>query len=209
MRAMIITLEGVDRSGKSTQAAMLVEWMRGLGYETRLFKFPDYSTPAGRLIAGHLKSGRADPKTLHALMAENRQERLGDIRRAMSEAHVLVMDRYVESNMAYGLANGLDRRWLARLDKGMPKSDAVILLEMDAAKAFGRRADGDSFESDRPFMERVAEAYRREARTRRWCVVLGGLDPPVVHNAVMACAVQAISEALRRGRWPDIRPSPE
>ncbi len=206
---MIITIEGVDRSGKSTQAAMLAEWMRGRGYETWLFKFPDYSTPVGRLISGCLKSGRADPKTLHALMAENRRERLGDIRRAMSEAHILVMDRYVESNMAYGLANGLDRRWLAGLDKGMPKSDAVILLDMDAAESFGRRVDGDSFESDRPFMERVAEAYRREAHAKQWYVVLGGFDPPVVHNAVMACAVQAISEAQRQGRWPDIQPSPE
>ena len=206
---MIITLEGVDRSGKSTQADMLVERMRGRGYETRLFKFPDYSTPAGRLISGHLKSGRADPKTLHALMAENRRERLGDIRRAMTEAHILVMDRYVESNMAYGLANGLDRKWLARLDKDMPKSDAVILLDMDAAESFGRRGDGDSFESDHSFMERVAEAYRLEAQTRQWCVVLGGFDPSVVHNAVMGCAVQAISKAQRQGRWPDIQPSPE
>lgn len=206
---MIITLEGVDRSGKSTQAAMLVEWMHGMGYKARLFKFPDYSTPTGRLISGHLKSGQGDPKTLHALMAENRRERRRDIRRAMTEAHVLVMDRYVESNMAYGLANGLDRRWLAKLDKGMPKSDAVILLEMDTAKALGRRVDGDSFESDRPFMERVAEAYRREAHAKQWYVVLGGFDPPAVHNAVVACAVQAISEGQRQGRWPDIQPRPE
>ena len=206
---MIITIEGVDRSGKSTQADMLVEWMRGRGYETRSFKFPDYSTRTGELISGHLKSGRADPKTLHALMAENRRERLGDIRRTMSEAHILVMDRYVESNMAYGLTNGLDRKWLAELDKDMPKSDAVILLDMDAAESFGRRGDGDSFESDHSFMRRVAEAYRREAQKSGWCVVPGGFDPSMVHNAVVDCAVQAISEAQRQGRWPDIRPSPE
>ena len=206
---MIITLEGVDRSGKSTQAAMLVERMRGQGYETRLFKFPDYSTPTGRLISGYLKSGQGDPKTLHALMAENRRERLGDIRWAMSEAHILVMDRYVESNMAYGLANGLDRGWLAGLDEGMPKSDAVILLYMDAAESFGRRGDGDSFESDHSFMEQLAEAYRREAQAGRWYVVPGGFDPTTVHNAVMGCAMRAISEAQRQGRWPDIRPSPE
>jgi dTMP kinase len=203
MRAMIITLEGVDRSGKSTQAEMLVGWMRSQGYKTRLFKFPDYSTQTGRLISGHLKSGLVDPETLHGLMAENRRERLKDIRQAMSEEQILVMDRYVESNMAYGLANGLDRKWLARLDKGMPKSDAVILLEMDTAKSFGRRGDGDSFESDHSFLERVAEAYRREAQTKQWCVVLGGFDLPVVHNAVMSCAVQAISKAHRQGRWPD------
>ena len=206
---MIITIEGVDRSGKSTQAAMLTEWMRGRGYETQFFKFPDYSTPAGRLISGHLKSGRVEPKTLHALMAENRRERLGDIRRAMSEAHVLVMDRYVESNMAYGLANGLSRKWLAGLDKDMPKSDAVILLDIDAAKSFGRRGDGDSFESDHSFIKRVAEVYRREAQKSGWCVVLGGFDPPVVHNAVVGCVVQAISKAYRQDLWPDIQPNPE
>lgn len=209
MRAMIITIEGVDRSGKSTQAAMLTEWIRNRGYETRLFKFPDYSTQTGELISGHLKSGQVDPKTLHALMAENRRERLDDMRRAMSEAHVLVMDRYVESNMAYGLANGLDRKWLAGLDKDMPTSDAVILLDMDATKSFGRRGDGDSFESDHSFIKRVAEAYRREAQEGGWFVVPGGFDPPVVHNAVVGCAVQAMSKAHRQGRGSDIQPNPE
>ena len=190
---MIITIEGVDRSGKSTQAAMLTEWMRSRGYETRLFTFPDYSTPAGRLISGHLKSGRVDPETLHALMAENRRERLGDIRRVMSEAHVLVMDRYVESNMAYGLANGLSREWLAGLDKDMPKSDAVILLDIDAAKSFGRREDGDSFESDHSFMERVAEVYRQEAQKGGWFIVSGGASPSTVRKEVADCAAAAIS----------------
>lgn len=189
---MIITLEGVDRSGKSTQAAMLAEWAGRL-YETRFFKFPDYSTPVDRLIHEYLTSGNADPVTLHTLMAENRRERLADIRRSMSDARVIIMDRYAESNIAYGLANGLDREWLAGLDRGMPESDAVILLDVDVSESIGRRSDADAFESDHALIARAAESYRQEARSNGWFVVPAGLSVHDARHAVLRFAAAAIN----------------
>ena len=191
---MIITIEGVDRSGKSTQAAMLMRWMDKTGYKARLFEFPDYTTPVGRRILYHLRSGEDDPKTIHTLMAENRLERRDAILQAMSQTHVIVMNRYCESNIIYGMANGLDRKWLERLDYQMPKSDAVILVDVDAAEARSRRRDGDVFESDHAFMQQVVDGYRREAKMQRgWYVVPGGMDPAAVHNEVAYCATKAIS----------------
>lgn len=201
---MIITLEGVDRAGKSTQAAMLIEWMRSKGYTAESFEFPDYLTPAGRRISEHLRAGDADLRTLHALMAENRREKAGEIRRAIADAHVLVIDRYVESNLAYGAANGLEREWLAGLDAGMPKADAVILLDMDAAESFRRGGDRDRFESDRAFLERVVAEYRNEVRQDaegRWYKVAATGDVADVRGRVAACAKEAVSKAQQEGRW--------
>lgn len=205
---MIITIEGADRSGKSTQAAKLVRWLGEQGYKARLFVFPDYSTPTGGRIQEYLESGEADPETIHSLMAENRRERLTDILHAKAQTHVIVMDRYCESNIIYGTANGLDRDWLEGLDRQMPKSDAVILLDVDVGESQNRRNGGDVFESDLALMRRVAEGYRREAARNGWYVVLGGLDIPLVHTAVVGCATMAISERRRQGRWEDAAGDP-
>ena len=190
---MIVTIEGADRSGKSTQAKMLVDWLEGSGYKARFFKFPDYSTECGAKIAEYLRSKSTSPEMLHTLMAENRRERRADILQAASEAHVVIMDRYCESNIVYGMANGLDRKRLEEMDRQMPKSDAVILLDIDAARAHGRRTDGDAFESDTTLMRRVADGYRREAAQNGWYVVPDGLDINQTHKAVVDCAARAMA----------------
>lgn len=191
---MIITIEGADRSGKSTQAGMLLEWLEGNGYKSKLFKFPDYSTACGANIAERLRSGSTNPKKLHTLMAENRHERRAEILQAIYETHVIVMDRYCESNIVYGMANGLDRKWLESLDQQMPKSDAVILLDTDAARSQSRRMHGDTFESDTALMRRVTDGYRREAMQNGWHIVPDGLDINLAHKAVVGCAKRVMSE---------------
>ena len=172
---------------------MLLEWLEGNGYKSRLFKFPDYSTACGADIAERLRSGNASPKKLHTLMAENRRERRAEILQAVSETDVIVMDRYCESNIVYGTANGLDREWLERLDRQMPTSDAVILLDADAARSQSRRTSGDAFESDAALMRRVTDGYRREAVQNGWYVVPDGLDINLAHKAVVGCAAMAMS----------------
>lgn len=191
---MIVTVEGADRSGKSTQAEMLLKWLEDGGYKARLFKFPDYTTACGASIAERLMSGSTKPKKLHKLMAKNRRERRADILQAMSETDIVVMDRYCESNIVYGMANGLDRKWLEALDRHMPKSDAVILLDTDAARTQGRRVHGDAFESDTALMRRVADGYRREAMQNGWYIVPDGLDVNLAHEAVVGCAKMVMSE---------------
>ena len=191
---MIVTIEGADSSGKSTQAKMLVEWLGDNGHKARLFKFPDYSTACGADIAERLRSGSTSPEMLHTLMAENRRERRTEILQAVSEAHIVVMDRYCESNIVYGMANGLDRKRLEEMDRQMPKSDAVILLDIDADRSQSRRTDGDAFESDTALMRRVADGYRREAAQNGWYVVPDGLGINLAHKAVVDCAKRVMSE---------------
>lgn len=191
-RCIMIALEGVDRSGKSTQAAMLEAWARRRGYGARLIKFPDYSTPTGRRIKRLLGSGGAEPREMHSLMAENRREALPGLLRVMKRSDVLVLDRYTGSNAAYGAANGMDREWLAGLDRSMPAPDATILIDVDVSESFRRRPGGDSFESDRSFMRRVAAEYRRAARAGGWFMVNGSGDPHSVHARVARCAARVV-----------------
>ena len=182
---MIIAIEGVDQAGKLTQTVRLVEALRKEGKTAKTFDFPDYSTVVGGMIRGMLNSGKPIvPRVLHCLLAANRWEVEGDIRQAKHD--VLVMNRYTQSNLVYGMVNGMSSEWLANLDDGMPNADVVILLDILAEESFKRKGSGrDSFESDMVFLERVRETYLRMAERLGWHVVDAAREISDVHDDIM------------------------
>lgn len=197
---LIVAIEGVDQAGKGTQSKMLLERLKGEGIGAELFSFPDYDTPVGRQIRSCLdRSGEIDLEHIHALLAENRREKLPAIRRALDERRILVMDRYYESNIAYGVANGLEREWLYGLDSEMPKPDLVILLDIAAEESFRRKRERDAFEADRRRMERVVQTYRAEAEAGGWLVVDGSRNPDAVHAEIANAVLGALDPKSTSG----------
>ncbi len=184
---MIVAIEGGDQAGKKTQAAMLEKALRKNKVRTRTFSFPDYSTPVGREIRGYLSGRRRfPPQVIHCLLAANRWERMHDIQRAHERNSVLIMNRYYQSNIAYGLANGMKAAWLENLDRGMPKADLVILLDVTPAESFDRKkSNRDRFEKDKEFLRRVASAYRRVAKKQHWRIVDASRTREEVHRDIL------------------------
>lgn len=198
---MIISLEGADQAGKTTQARMLAAALGRRGLETETFEFPDYATPVGRQIGASLRRaaasgpGNAPPQLLHVLLAANRWEALPRIRGALDSGRVVLMNRYYHSNLVYGLARGMRRGWLEGLDAGLPESDLVVVLDVDPSESFRRKAAGrDAFERDGGLLERVRSLYRAEARRdrRRWKVVGAHGPRRAVHSRVLAAAAPAV-----------------
>lgn len=184
---MIVAIEGTDQAGKGTQAAMLARALRRRGTPCALFSLPDYATPVGRVLRSLLASrGEVRPQVIHALMSANRWEVLPRIERALSSGRLVIMDRYYHSNVAYGTANGLRRAWLESLDRGLPRSDIVILLDSGGAESLARKPAGrDRFERDAEFLGRVSRAYRRMARRGRWRVIDASLPRADIHAQVL------------------------
>ena len=78
-----------------------------------LFSFPDYSTPIGKEINKYLHGKRKfPPQVIHCLLAANRWEKLDEIKKAQQKNSIVIMNRYRESNLVYGLVNGLKLEWL-------------------------------------------------------------------------------------------------
>ena len=182
---MIIVIEGVDQAGKQTQALKLVSALENEGKTVRMFDFPDYETVVGEVIRNMLNSGKPIvPQVLHCLLAANRWEVASDIRR--SKHDILVMNRYTQSNLVYGLVNGMSREWLANLDDGIPKADIVVVLDIPVEESFRRKTNTrDVFEADMGFMKRVRETYLGLAEKRGWHVMdaTGTID--YVHDEIM------------------------
>jgi len=117
----LIVFEGLDQSGKQTQAELLRDRLKDDGRKARLVSFPDYGTTIGEEIARALQGEREyGADVMQLLYIANRYERKPDLQRWLDGGLVLVCDRYVASSVAYGEAQGLDPLWLTEMQKFLP-----------------------------------------------------------------------------------------
>jgi dTMP kinase len=173
MTGHLIAFEGLDQSGKQTQAELLRDRLKQGGRKARLVSFPDYGTSIGEEIARAL-AGERDygPDVMQLLYVANRYERKDDLQRWLDGGLILVCDRYAASSVAYGEAQGLEPRWLEELQKFLPAASLTIMLDIAPDTAVQRKAvDRDRYERDLALQARVRESYRRQAREQDWILL--------------------------------------
>lgn len=192
MPGFFVTLEGIDRSGKSTQAALLAD---ALGDDAVAVREPG-GTAAGERVRDILKDPEvqlsAEGEAL--LFAAARAELVRQvIRPALDSGRTVVCDRFLDSSLAYqGVARGLGVEAVAALNAtavGGLVPDVTVLLELDTAAAGTRDAEDDRFEREGDALQRaVAQAYGAlaDAEPGRFVRVDAGRDPQAVHADVLA-----------------------
>jgi dTMP kinase len=194
MTGSLIAFEGLDQSGKQTQAEMLRDRLKQDGHKSRLVSFPDYATSIGDEIARALQGEREyGPDVMQLLYIANRYERKPDLARWLDGGLILVCDRYMASSVAYGEAFGLDPDWLADIQKFLPRPTATILLDISPATAVARKAvDRDRYERDLALQARVRDSYHRQAKAAGWIV----LDGERAKDAIAAEVYAAVAPRL-------------
>jgi dTMP kinase len=175
MTGHLIAFEGLDQSGKQTQAELLRDRLKEGGRKARLVSFPDYATSIGEEIARALQGEREyGPDAMQLLYVANRYERKPDLLRWLEGGLVLVCDRYTASSVAYGEASGLDATWLVDMQKYLPPAAMTILLDINPETAVQRKsANRDRYERDLALQIRVRDSYRRQAAEQGWLVLDG------------------------------------
>ncbi len=89
------------------------------------------------------------------------------------------------SNLAYGLAKGLDLEWLASLDSGLPKPERVVVLDVPVGSSFARKGERrDLHESNRALLLRVRRNYLKLANKFHWHVIDGTGPVEIVHSQI-------------------------
>ena len=186
MRGRLIAFEGLDQSGKQTQAERLAEELRGRGREVVLLSFPDYATAIGGEIGRALRGERDyGPDVMQLLYVANRYEYKPQIRHALDTGGIVVCDRYIASSVAYGEAQGLDPVWLVDMQQHLPQPDVTILLDIAPATAVDRKSTGrDRYERDLALLERVRTSYLRQA-AEGWLQLDGGRDRTVIAAEIL------------------------
>jgi dTMP kinase len=172
---MLIAFEGLDQSGKETQAQQLRERLRQGGRKVRLLSFPDYGTSIGEEIARALAGEREyGADVMQLLFVANRHERREAILQWLEGGLILLCDRYRASTIAYGEAQGLDPLWLEEVQRFLPPANLTIYLDIEPSTAAARKAhDRDRYERDLALQSRVRESYRRQALQPGWVEVNG------------------------------------
>jgi len=188
MLGRLIAIEGLDQSGKQTQAELLRDSLKQSGRKARLVSFPDYGTSIGEEIARALTGEREyAPDVMQLLYTANRYERKGDLLRWLEGGLMLVCDRYTASTIAYGEAQGLDPGWLAELQRFLPDAALTILLDISPETAVQRKAAGrDRYERDLALQLLVRESYQRQARAEGWAVIDGERSKNVIAAEVLS-----------------------
>jgi dTMP kinase len=167
---MFITFEGPDFSGKSTQAALLVEWLRGEGHEVIATREPG-GTPIGEAIRDvvlhGLEMGAWAEAALFASARAEHVERV--IRPALERGAWVVCDRYVDSSLVYqGIGRGLGVDAVLALNNAvtgglLPDRTFVLLLTAQAAADRGGSELDRIEREDDTFRSVVAEGYHQLA----------------------------------------------
>jgi dTMP kinase len=194
MSGHLIAFEGLDQSGKQTQAERLRDLLKEEGHKARLVSFPDYGTSIGEEIARALSNERDyDPDVMQLLYVANRYEKKSDLQRWLDGGLILVCDRYTASSVAYGEAFGLDPAWLTDMQRFLPPASLTILLDIAPETAVQRKSvDRDRYERDLAMQARVRESYHRQAQAQGW-VVLDGERPK---ELIAAEVIQAARRVL-------------
>ena len=190
----LIAFEGLDQSGKQTQAELLRDRLKQEGRKARLVSFPDYATSIGEEIARALQGEREyEPDVMQLLYIANRYERKPDLLRWLNGGLMLVSDRYTASSIAYGEAFGLDAGWLFDLQKFLPPAWLTVFLDIAPETAIQRKAtDRDRYERDLAMQTRVRESYRRLATGENWIVLDGERPKDVIADEVFSAVASRL-----------------
>jgi dTMP kinase len=216
----LITLEGIDGSGKRTQLDLLASALDARGLDTFRISFPRYESFYGKLVGRYLNGefgvlDGVDPHLSALLYAGDRLEAKPEIEATLSAGKIVLADRYIGSNMAHQSARVLPEQreeffvWLKRLEYGLyalPVEDLVVYLRVpvqEAHRLVGLKSSRsytslkrDIQEADIKHLEQTAIIYDRLATEANWaridCInaITGALFSPEEIHRAVLQAVE-------------------
>ncbi|KAI0736422.1 thymidylate kinase [Fomitopsis betulina] len=163
-RGAFIVLEGLDRSGKSTQAALLADRLKQEGVDVKLIKFPDRTTPIGKMIDSYLRSqSDLDDHAIHLLFSANRWELASSIESALRAGTTIVCDRYAFSGIAFSFCkpSNIPYEWCRGPDVGLPAPDLTLFLDVGPDTVKARGGFGEERYETEEVQRKVKEVFER------------------------------------------------
>lgn len=196
-RGKIIVIEGTECSGKETQTSLIVQRLKREGKKVEHLAFPMYDTPTGKIVGGpylgkeyisnsYFKEDiiNVDPKVAALYYAADRRYNLKTINEFLDDGYDLIIDRYVESNMAHQgckISNKEERfklyKWFATLEYDLlelPRPNLTILLHMPYKKTMElkrEKADNNNYSNVLNYYKNSEDAYLELAKMNNHKVI--------------------------------------
>ncbi len=161
-KGKFICVEGADNTGKTTLCKKISDILTSKGKRVKLFSFPNYGTPSGKLIKKYLHSNiKLEPEVLHLLFSANRYESIKILNKLLSENDYLICDRYCYSGIVYSITRGLDEKWCKDTDRLLLeklKPDLLIYLSVALINTTDRKQD--FIDIDLEFQKKIMTTYK-------------------------------------------------
>lgn len=227
----LIVIEGLDGSGKATQAQLLTASLQAEGVKVRKVSFPDYGSPSSSLVKMYLGGEFGDkPSDVNAYAASSfyAVDRFASFKKDWEKEWrdgVIIADRYTTSNAIHQCSKLPDSAWDSYLDwlfdyeyrlLGIPEPNLVIYLHVDPAvsqKLLAQRYEGhmereDIHEKDREYLARCEKAAAYCAQKLGWKTIectAGGEMRTIeeIHNEVLSLADACLKDVKGRGGLAD------
>ena len=227
-RGLLIAIEGIDGSGKHTQARLLEHSLLSKGFAVYATGFPQYESwfgsMVGKFLNGEFGSLQAvDPHFSALLYAGDRFEAKPRIESFLNDGKVVLVDRYVASNLAHQVARAAAEkrseflRWIEHLEYsiyGLPREDLILYLRVPPSQAQKlvaqksernyTRATHDLQEKSLRHLEDAAEMYDMLSRSRPWATIQcydaqnNSLRLPEEIAAEVLSAVQPVLDTMNK-----------
>ncbi|KAJ5563002.1 hypothetical protein N7535_002552 [Penicillium sp. DV-2018c] len=163
-RGALIVVEGLDRAGKSSQCEMLRDSLSKRGNKVKYIRFPDRTTPIGKLIDSYLRgSSHQDDHSIHLLFSANRWEVAKSIEEDIASGITVIVDRYSYSGVVYSAAKAnptLTLEWAWQPEIGLPRPDICLFLSISPEEAAKRGGFGAERYENETMQSRVRELFR-------------------------------------------------
>ncbi len=172
---MFISFEGIDGSGKTTQARLVYESLRK-GRKCILTREPTQGD-IGNFLKKLIRRKKINPMAVQLLFAADRSFHIENlIKPRISQGYTVITDRYYFSTIAYGKASGLDEKWLYLVNGRFLKPDMTFIFDIDpktAMKRIGQRRKNTAYFEQLKFLRNTRSIYRKLAK-RHGCYLIDG-----------------------------------
>jgi dTMP kinase len=155
---MIISFEGLDNSGKTTQAALLSSELSRRGFKTVVSK--ELSTEIGEVLKLGFKSKKYSPIMKALLFAADRQERIEMLHNDIDNDTIVIFDRYIHSAIVYRKSEGIGEEWVKSINIHVPIYDIGFYLDISPEESKGRNnPEKDNIHYSIDLLTEIRNAY--------------------------------------------------
>lgn len=207
-RGLFFVLEGIDRTGKTTQAARLVESMAAKGHSVKAMRFPDRTTASGKVLSDYLKQAtEVDDAAIHLLFSANRWEARGSLLAALNAGTHVFVDRYAYSGVVFSaMKDKMPLTWCMGPDAGLPRPDHVLWLDMPVEEAAKRGDYGEERYENIATQLKVQGLYGKLCDETHWHKIDASPDPDTVAESLSNLVTSLISKGPETEEPPILWP---
>lgn len=187
MKGKLIVLEGIDASGKTTQAKLLIKKLKQNGFVVQSFSSPTKRTFFGKILHDFLQNKlkqKLSAEQLALLFVLDRYQLKEKILKGLEQGKIFVLDRYRVSTLAYETAfvkeeeQGAFLSWAEQLEKRMPEADLMLFLDVNAEQAqlLLKKKKKDILEKKFAFQKKVYQVYLQLLEKPNYLTKIGCIE---------------------------------